>query len=157
MYPEVPPNPTKSHQVSSVPWCQKIHHLGGSWKWRYPLMDRRENPSMDDLGVPPCLISLLQAFAADARSPGVRDPPATSANGGQNRSFLSRFNQQACWFLMGHFWHFMEYARTMRTMFGSVFFFRWWSAQGCVPSLTRPYYIGRVSFGGSTYTTQQTI
>ena len=36
---------------------------------------------MDDLGVPPCLIGLPhQVFAADARSPGVRDPPATNCN-----------------------------------------------------------------------------
>ena len=29
------PNPTKSSGVISS-MCQKIHHLGGSWKWRYP-------------------------------------------------------------------------------------------------------------------------
>ena len=106
--------------------------LGGFLKMEVPLMDRRENPSMDDLGVPPWFIGLPhQVFAADARSPGVRDPPATNCNellAGKTGCFLSRFNQQA-----GSWWDIYDISWDMRGRCLDLFFFQVMISTGMRP------------------------
>ena len=158
--------------------CHKIHHLGGSWKWRYPWwIEGKIHLHMDDLGVPPCLIGLPhQVFAADARSLGVRDPPATNCNellAGKTGFFCRGLTNKHA----GSWWDIYDISWDMRGRWGrclDLFFFQVMISTGMRPQsnlaslhtksatliseqISLAILLGRVSFGGSTYTTQQII